>query len=145
MITFQFWCFTSSSLTFDIAQASLALFSLNRDLQFSIFNFQLLYAAAKVGKKIESSKWFNTYNVKNPRKPLRNKCQRGQVPMSWLPFTDNSDWALSPCHLRPFGPLRSDARCGAQCSENRRSDRCNQLHDKLCGFFLAHCSLFLIS
>jgi hypothetical protein len=63
---------------------------------------------------------------------------QGTGPYVMVIVFDNSDWALSPCHLRPFGPLRSDATCGAQCSEYRRSDRCNQLHDKLRGFFLRH-------
>ena len=37
--------------------------------------------------------------------------------------------------------LCSDATCSAQCSEYRRSDRCYQLHDKLCGFLFRHNTL----
>ena len=34
--------------------------------------------------------------------------------------------------------LNAHARCGTQCRQYRRRNRCNQLHDEFYGFFLCH-------
>jgi len=38
----------------------------------------------------------------------------------------------------PLFHLVSHTGCRAQCSQDRRCDRCNQLHNKLSSFFLTH-------